>query len=268
MKKVLISLGLLLTLCFVLASAHADEIVLADTDNVCIKVKSMETSGDTFNMKLYLENKSNVTAMFTIEKTVANGYVADPFWATEIAPGKKANEVISIYRLSDNGIADDVSIIEFDIRAYDSNDWMADNLFKQRFTLYPLGEDKATIKEREVLDTDTVIADTKDVTIIATGYDVDRIWGYTARIYLENKTDKTLMFTCEDVSVNGFMIDPFWATEIPPHARSYNSISWSSSSFEENDIEEVEEIEITFRAYDSDDWMADNTFKKTVILKP
>ena len=268
MKKILVLLLTIAAICCIFAVSYAEDTVLADTDKVCIKVKSMETSSNKFTMKVYLENKSDVTAMFAIEKTVVNGYVADPFWAMEVAPGKKANDTISINGLSDKGITGDVSIIEFTFRVYDSNDWSADDFLKQSFTLYPLGEDKATIVEREGQATDTVVADNKNVTIIVTGYGEDKIWGYTTYVYLVNKTDKTLMFAAEDCSVNGFMMDPFWATEIPPHARSFDGIRWNSRSFEENDIEKVEEIEMTFRAYDSDDWMADDAFKGTTKLKP
>lgn len=268
MKKTIVSILFILCLIFALAIASADEIVLADNDNVCIKVKSMETSGNSFEMKLYLENKSSVTAMFTIDGTVVNGFVADPFWASEIAPGKKSNETVSIHDLSSKGITEDVSIISFVIRAYDSNDWFADDLHKERFTLYPLGEENASIAERKPQESDTVIVDNDTVAIIVTGYGTDSIWGYTANLFLENKTDKDVMFTVDNTSVNGFMIDPFWATEIPPHAKAFSGMSWRDSSLAENDIESVEEIETTFRAYDSNDWFADDYYKDTVTLKP
>lgn len=87
-------------------------------------------------------------------------------------------------------------------------------------------------------------------------------------MYLVNKTDKVLMFSVNDVSVNGFMCDPFWASEVPVNAREYTSMSWFSSSFEENGITDVKEIELTFRVYDSNDWFAKDVYKETVILNP
>jgi hypothetical protein len=50
--------------------------------------------------------------------------------------------------------------------------------------------------------------------------------------------------------------------------RSYREISFAASDFEENDISEVEEIEFTLRAYDSDDWFADDVFKETMTYNP
>lgn len=41
-----------------------------------------------------------------------------------------------------------------------------------------------------------VIIDNDYVTVIVTGYEDDEIWGYTANLFLLNKTDKTVMFSC------------------------------------------------------------------------
>ena len=62
---------------------------------------------------------------------------------------------------------------------------------------------------REAQATDNVIIDNDYVTVIVTGYEDDEIWGYTANLFLLNKTDKTVMFSVDDASVNGFMADPF-----------------------------------------------------------
>lgn len=268
MKKIALLLALLIACClFVVASA--DEIVLADTKNAYIKIKSMETSGNNFEMKLYLENRSSsINEMFSIDKMVINGYTVDPFWASEIAPGKKANDIVTVYSLSDSGITEDANIVEFTFSIYNNDDWMAGSLLNERFTIYPLGEDKVSIKERVTQESDIVVVDNDDIAIIITGFGNDRIWGYTAYGYFVNKTDKMLMFSCEDCSVNGFMADPFWATEIPPHARGFSNISWSSNTLEENDIETVEEIEIKFRVYDNDNWMADEIYEEVTILNP
>ena len=76
------------------------------------------------------------------------------------------------------------------------------------------------------------------------------------------------MFSWDDVSVNGFMIDPFWASAIAPGMRNYSDISFSSSSFDENDITQVEEIEFTLRVHDYDDWFGDDVFRETLTYIP
>ena len=114
---------------------------------------------------------------------------------------------------------------------------------------------------------ETVLADTDDVTVKITGVDENGTFGYTLNVYLENNTDLELMFTVENVSVNGFMVDPLWADTVDAGKKANESISFLKSDFEKNGIEAVEEITLTLRVYDNNDWMADDIFKDTVTIK-
>lgn len=197
-----------------------------------------------------------------------NGVEWEPFFAAEVAPGKKSNNEISFSDNEKEALIPVFTDIELEIRVHDSNDWMADDVAHETIHIYPLGEDKATIYVREPQSTDTVIVENDQIAMIVTGYEKDSIWGYTANVYLVNKTDTALTFSADNVSVNGFMCDPFWATEVAAGKVAFSSISWSDSSFEENGITDVEEIEMDIRIHDADDWMADNIFEETVTLNP
>ena len=96
----------------------------------------------------------------------------------------------------------------------------------------------------------------------------DSIWGYCANIYLVNKTDVTVMFTVDNTSVNGFMIDPFWARSVLPGKCTFSTISWYTSDLESNGITTVEEIEFTLRAYDSENIFADDFVSQVFKLNP
>lgn len=113
-----------------------------------------------------------------------------------------------------------------------------------------------------------VLAETEDVTVKITGIDADGLMGYTMKVFLENKTDLELMFTVENVSVNGFMCDPFWADSVDAGKKANESISFLESDFVENGIEAVEEIKLTLRVYDNNDWLADDIFNETITIKP
>ena len=76
------------------------------------------------------------------------------------------------------------------------------------------------------------------------------------------------MFAADDVSVNGFMADPFWACSLGGEKVCFTSMSWSNSVFEEKGIETVEDIEMNLRAYDANDWNANDAFNEVVTLKP
>ena len=113
-----------------------------------------------------------------------------------------------------------------------------------------------------------VLADNENLTFKITGVENDPIWGYTLKVFLENKTGQDLMFSLNDVSVNGFMCDPYWAHEVAAGKKSNTTISWLESDFAENGIETVDEISFTLRVYDSNDWMADDILNKTFTVNP
>ena len=112
------------------------------------------------------------------------------------------------------------------------------------------------------------VVDNEKVSVIVTDYDEDGFWGYTVNLFLVNKTDKELTYSVDEASVNGFMADPFWATSVGAGKVAFASMSWSDSDFEDNDITTVEEIEMKFEIYDSEDWSADAIFNEVVTLNP
>ncbi len=125
-----------------------------------------------------------------------------------------------------------------------------------------------TTEKEESEFTQIVLADNDEVCIKITGIENDPIWGYTLKVFLENKTDKELMFTVDDVSVNGFMCDPFWAESVAAGKKSNSTISWSETSFAENGITQVADITLTLRVYDSNDFMAEDVLEETFIIQP
>ena len=112
-----------------------------------------------------------------------------------------------------------------------------------------------------------VLAEDDKVTVKVTAVENDKIFGYALKVFLENKTDMELMFTVEDVAVNGFMCDPLWARTVAPGKKSNESISFSEKSFKDNGIEKVEEISLTLRIYNNADWLAPDVVNETITLK-
>lgn len=248
-----------------------EEITVVNNEQCLIKITGIEPDNMWgYTLNTYLENKSaDKTYMFAVDTAAVNGIQVDPFFATEVAAGKKSKETINFSdsNLSACGIKD-FTDIELCFRVYDSNDWAADSVAKETVHIYPLGEDKATAFVREPQASDTVIVDNDSATVIVTDYVEDDIWGYTVNLYLVNKTDKELTFSVDEASVNDFMADPFWASSVTAGKVKFSSISWSDSDLEANDITTVEKIEMNLRIYNSDDWSEDDIFNDTITLTP
>lgn len=247
------------------------EMVAVDNDECSIKITGIEADNMWgYTIKALLENKSaEKTYMFSVETAAINGVQCDPFFAAEVAAGKKSNEKISFFgdELEENGITE-YTDIELTFRVYDSNDWAADEVARETIHIYPYGEDKAVKFVREAQASDNVIIDNDYVTVTVTGYEIDDIFGYTVNLFLLNKTDKSVMFSVDEASVNGFMADPFYATSVSAGKCAFSSMAWSDTTFEENGITEVETIEFKFRAYDEDNWSGDDFANETITLNP
>lgn len=248
-----------------------EEIVVVDNSEVLIKITGLNPNAFLgYEVNAYLENKSAIkTYMFAILDASINGVKVDPFYATEIAPGKKEIGSITFPTsvLEDNGVTE-FTDIEILFHAYDTDDWLADDVANETVNIYPYGLEKAVPFVRETKTTDYVVVDNEYVTLIVIGYEDDPIWGFTANLFLVNKSDKEVMFSVSEASVNGFMVDPFYANSLFPGKVSFSSMSWSDSSLEEQGITEIEEIEFTLRVYDVNDFMANDLVNQIVILDP
>ena len=224
-----------------------------------------------YSWKVQLENKTDKNLMFSIDDCSVNGVMADPFWASSVAAGKKSNETVSWSSslFEENGISsDNVTQVTFDLRVHDADDWSADNFVDDTFTIYPMGEENATTVERTAQDSDLVLFDNDECTLIVTGFDPDSLFGYAVNVYLVNKTDKTLVFSVDDASINGYMCDPFWATSVAAGKTENSSIEWSDSTLEENGIESVEEIELPIRVHYEDDWTSGDLVNDVYTITP
>ncbi len=122
----------------------------------------------------------------------------------------------------------------------------------------------------EVADFEPItVVDNDSCAIIITELDEDNMWGYSLVVSLENKTsDKTLMFSVDEASINNVSSDPVFASEVASGKKSNETVSFSDSDFEEYGVGDVTDIMLSFRVYDSDDWSADDIAYETVHVYP
>lgn len=110
---------------------------------------------------------------------------------------------------------------------------------------------EAPIASEDVFE-EISLVETADFSMKITGIEPDGLFGYTWNVYLENNTDRTLMFSLGEVSVNGIMCDPFWASSVVGGMKSNEDILWMD--LDSYGIETPTIIAGNLRIYDDETW--------------
>ncbi len=246
--------------------------VIVSDGNCTFTVSNIDAQGLWgFTLNVLCENNTDKNLRFSWDNVSVNGYMIDPLWGKEIAAGKKANAEISFFdtQLEECNIAS-VDEIVFTLTVSDADDWLADNLVDMEYAIYPTGLDASCVAYpvRTTAADERTILDNENCTFIIESVVNDEIWGYTLNCYLENKSDEALMFSWNDVSVNGYMVDPFWAKEVAAGKRAFSDISFSTSDFEENGISAVNDIEFNLKVSYPNDWTASDVFNDVFTYHP
>lgn len=227
-----------------------DEQILVDQDNIVITAKEYVTDsiwGD--GIKLLLENNSDKDVMVGCNALIVNDYMITDLFASEVAAGKKANETLylSSTQLNAAGI-ENVGKVEIYFHVFDSTTF--DNIFDTECV---------TIQTSEYANMDTTPNDAGSelyneggIRIVGKTVDENSFWGTAILLYCENNSGKNVGISVDDMSINGFMMSPFFSTTVYDGKKSIDEITIFSSDLEENGIESIEEVELKFHIYDAD----------------
>ena len=256
------------------AAYTIDNAVIVDNEYCKVTlIAGTETAGGV-DFKFLFENKTaDKEQTFSIDDVAVNGWILTAAGVYEsVKAGKKANDTMTLTAsdMKQYGLTS-ADKLAFTLRVYDSNDWSADAFVDDMFTVYPTGLTEAQVvsPERQRTANEMVVVDNENCAFVILDTYEDSFWGYTLSVYLENKSaDKSMMFSWDDVSVNGFMIDPFWANSIPAGSKKLSKIGFDESKFADNGIKDVEEIEFELKVYDDDNWSTPDFVKDTFTYRP
>lgn len=221
-----------------------NDIVITATEYVSDKIW-----GD--GIKLLLENNSDRTVTVGCKALIVNDYMIADLFVSQIAAGKKANEVmyLSSSELKAAGI-ESVGKVEIYFHVYDSESF--ENIFDS---------DCVTIQTSEFATMDTTPDDLgtelyneNGVRIVGKTVDENSFWGTAILLYCENTSGKNVGISVEEMSINGFMMNPLFSTTVYDQKKSLDEITVFSSDLENNGIEKMEEVELKFHIYDADSY--------------
>lgn len=229
-----------------------EEQVLFEQDGIVVTAQEYVTDsilGD--GIKLLLENNSDKTVTVGCKALIVNNYMISDLFVSEIAAGKKANETMY---LSSSGLKaagiESVGQVEIYFHVYDSSSY--DTLFDTECV---------TIQTSEYANMDTTPADAgtelynaNGIRIVGKAVDENSFWGTAILLYCENTSGKNIGISVEEMSINGFMMNPFFSTSVYDGKMSMDDITIFESDLEDNGIKNIEEVELKFHIYDADSY--------------
>ena len=229
-----------------------EEQVLVDQDG--IKITALEYVKDSIwgdGIKVLIENETDKDVMVGCNALIVNDYMINDLFASEVAAGKKSNETIylSSSELKAAGI-DTVGRIEIYFHVYDTDSY--DRIFDS---------DCVTIETSAIDSIDTTANDEGTelyndggIRIIGKTVDENSFWGTAILLYIENQSGNNVGISVDDLSINGFMLTPYFSTTVYDGKKCIDDITIMSSELEENGIESIDEVELKFRVYNSDSY--------------
>ena len=226
-----------------------EEQVLVDQDG--IKITATEYVTDGFmgdGIKLLVENNTDQDYSIGCDALIVNDYMITDLFACDVAGGKKANEVmyLSSTALKAAGITN-VGKIEMYFHAYDS-DW--ENLFSKVYS--EIQTSAYDSMDTTPDDTGLELYNENGIRIVGKTVDENSFWGTAILLYCENTSGQNVGINVENMSINGFMMTPYYSADVYDGKKSIDEITILSSELEDNGIESIEEVELKFHLYDLD----------------
>lgn len=234
------------------AKVTIEEQVLFEKDG--IKVTAKEYVKDNIwgdGIKLLVENNTDNNISVACDAVIVNDFMIFDMFYCDVAAGKKANETLylSSSDLSNAGI-DNIGKIELDF--YVTNSDTYSRIFEHEYVTL-------TTSAYENMDTTTnidavEIYNENGIKIMGKAVNEHDFWGSAIVLYIENNSGENVGISCDNMSINGFMISPLFSSTVYSGKKAIDDITIFESDLEENDIENIENVELSFNIYNADNY--------------
>lgn len=227
------------------AQVTIDSTVLFEQDGLI--VTSKELVDDSIwgkGIKVLIENNSEQNIGVQCKSIIVNNYMISDLFSCSVAAGKKANDTIylSSQGLEAAGITT-ISDIVISFHIFDSDSYN---------TLFDTEEIEIKTSahgtvEQPAMDDGKELYNQDGVRIVGKYVTEESFWGAGVLLFIENNHGEDVIVQCDNMSINGFMVTPFFSCAVNNSRMALSDITIMSSDLEENDIEKVEDIELIFK---------------------
>jgi len=231
---------------------HEAEQIIYDENDIKITYKGFSQAGffKSASFDFLIENNNSQNILVTSENVSVNDFTITDFLYEEIASGKKCNSGVTLYDyvLEENDIKD-INKIEFNLK------FLNPDTYETLFT-----SDKITITLNENADMGGVPEDSQLI------HEQDGVSVYYVKntggswiaedglkFYIQNDTDKNIVVSSDNVTVNNFTISSAMLhAGIEAHKKANDTMDLYSTELEKNNIDKIEKVDFILKCYDTD----------------
>jgi hypothetical protein len=242
-----------------------DEQVLWEVDGVTVTATGI--SEDSFygtEVDLLVENNSDKDIGIGTDAVIVNDYMIDDLTSVTVSAGKKANDSITLFssELEAAGI-ENIGKIEVYFHTFDPDTYMSD----KESGCITINTSNADNYDTETSIEGTTLYEKDGIKIVGQYVDESSFWGTAVMLYIENNSDKNIIVQCDDVSVNGYMVDALQSQTVYAGKKAIDDITLFQSDLDENGITSVDEVETEFKILDENFMDIDNSGKVSFSTK-
>lgn len=237
-----------------------DSMVLVDQEGLTITAQELvKDSIWGMGIKILIENDSDENLGVQCKSLVVNNYMISDLFSSSVSAGKKANDTIY---LSSSGLeAAGITSISDVVVSFHIFDDDYETLFDTDEIEIKTSE--YGIIEQPVMDDGKELLNQDGVRIVGKYVEEDTFWGAGVLLFIENNYEQDIVVQCDNMSINGFMVTPFFSCTVNNGRMALDSIDIMSSDLEDNSIETVDDIELVFNIMNADTY---ETLKETDII--
>lgn len=238
-----------------------EEMVLLDEADIKVTAKGFDADGLLGpEIKLLIENNSQIGLTVQVRNVSVNGYMVETMLSSDVAAGKKANDELTFMKsdLEAAGITT-IADMEFYFHVFNTETW--DTYLDSEPVVIKTSAAEGFVYEYD--NSGDLVFNENGVEIVVKGLS-EEFLGPCVVVYVSNTSQKNICVQTRDVSINGFMVDAIFSSEVAVGKHAVDTITFLSSELEENGITAIEDIELSFHIFDNDTWM---TIRDTDVVK-
>lgn len=223
--------------------------VLIEKDGVVITAKELVKDAIWgLGVKVLIENNTDKNISVSLRSLVVNNYMITDLFSSSVAAGKKANDTmyLSSAALEAAGI-ETISDIAMVFHIYNSDTYEGifdSDEIELKTSAYGMVEQAAADDGKELYNKD-------GIRIVGKYVSENSFWGAGVLLFIENKYGSNITVQVDNMSINGFMVNPIFSCNVNDGRMALSDITIMSTDLEANDITSVDTIELSFRVFNT-----------------